>query len=262
MVSSISGAAISDQNRERELKGEHNSIRTAKCGMTPHYMLRRLAPDLFVAERPLRFYGVEVGTRMTAIRLSDSSLFVHSPVALDRDLRRELESLGTPRFAVAPNRLHHLFAGQYTAAYSELQLFVAPGLERKRPDLSIAGILSDEVPAGWNGQIDQEIVRGYPMLNEVVFFHRSSRTLLCSDLVFNVREDSPPVTRWLTWLIGGYKRFGPTALEKFLIRDRGAARQSLNRLLSWDFDRVILAHGQILESGGREAMRRGYAWLL
>jgi len=33
-------------------------------------------------------------------------------------------------------------------------------------------------------------------------------------------------------------------------------------ILAWDFDRVVVAHGEVLESGGREALRQGYAWLL
>ena len=46
------------------------------------------------------------------------------------------------------------------------------------------------------------------------------------------------------------------------MRDRAAARQSLEQILAWDFDRVIVAHGDIRESGGREALKAGYAWLL
>ena len=38
-------------------------------------MLRELSPEqLWVTEMPLRFYGVEVGTRMTVCRLSDEGL--------------------------------------------------------------------------------------------------------------------------------------------------------------------------------------------
>lgn len=224
-------------------------------------MLRELGPDLWVAHQPLRFGGAEIGTRMTVVRLPERRLFLHSPITLGPELRQNLDRLGVARFAVAPNRFHHLYAAEYTAAYPDLQLFVAPGLETKRPDLSVHGILQDEAPSGWRDHLGQVVVRGYPMLNEVVFLHRSSRTLITSDLVFNIRADSPALTRLVFRLVGGYGRLGPTLLERVLIRDRPAARESLNRVLAWDFDRVILAHGHILESGGREALRKGYAWL-
>lgn len=223
--------------------------------------MKRVDEDVWVAEQPLRFGGFEVGTRMTVIRLPGDRLFIHSPIRLD-GARAELERIGRPRYVVAPNRLHHLFAAEYCTAYPEVELFVAPTLDKKRPDLRIAGVLGDGAPSGWADQIDQAVIRGYPTLNEVVFFHRASRTLLVSDLVFNIGADSPLLTRFGTWLIGGYGRFGPTFLERLFIRDRRAARASLERILTWDFDRVVLAHGNVLESGGAEELRRGYAWLL
>jgi hypothetical protein len=225
-------------------------------------VLRELARDLWVVERPLRFGGLEVGTRMSVIRLSGGELFLHSPVAPDSGLRKELEACGAPRFAIAPNRFHHLWAGEYAVAYPELALWVAPGLPEKRRDLAPAGVLGDEAPPGWAGQIDQVFFRGFPLANEVVFLHRASRTLIATDLVFNIRADSPAATRLAFRLLGAYDRFGPSRLEKLLIRDRPAARASLERILAWDFDRVIVAHGQVLESRGREALRDGYAWLL
>ena len=224
--------------------------------------LRPLAPDLWVAERPQRFLGLEVGTRMTVIRLADGSLLLHSPVALDAGLRRELDALGPVRFAVAPNRVHHLYAGKVAEAYPQARLWIGPGLERKRPDLVFEGILGDEAPAEWRGQLDQAFFRGRPYENEVVFFHRASRTLILCDLAFNFGPRAAAPTRLLMRLLRSYGSFGPSKLDPLLIRDRRAARESLERILAFDFDRVVIAHGDVLESGGHEALRRGYAWLL
>ena len=224
--------------------------------------LRKLAEALWVADRPQRFYGLEVGTRMTVMRLADGSLLLHSPVELDAGLRRELDAIGPVRFAVAPNRVHHLYAGKVAAAYPGARLWVGPGLERKRPDLVFAGVLGDEAPAEWRGQVDQVFFRGRPYENEVVFCHRASRTLILCDLAFNFGPRAAAPTRLLMKLIRSYGRFGPSKLDPLLIRDRRAARESLERILAWDFDRVVVAHGEVLESGGHEALRRGYAWLL
>jgi len=225
-------------------------------------MLAALDRDLWTAERPQRFYGLEVGTRMTVMRLADGSLLLHSPVSLDAGLRSELDSLGRVRYALAPNRLHHLYAGEVAAAYPGARLWVAPGLERKRPDLQIAGVLGDEAPPEWRGQVDQVFFRGRPYENEVVFLHRASRTLLLCDLAFHFGPHAHPATRLLMRLIRSYGRFGPSRLDPLLIRDRRAARESLERILAWDFDRVVVAHGDVLESGGHGALRAGYAWLL
>ncbi len=199
---------------------------------------------------------------MSVIRLKGGELFLHSPVSLDPELRGELDGLGTVRFAVAPNRMHHLFIGEYAEAYPKLELFAAPGLETKRKDVAWQGVLGDEAPPAWAGQLEQLFFRGYPLANEVVFFHPPSRTLLLTDLAFNIGSDSPTPTRIAYRLLGAYNRFGPTLVERVLIRDRSAGRASLQGILEWDFDRIIVAHGRVLERGGPEALRAGYAWLL
>ena len=94
-----------------------------------------------------------------------------------------------------------------------------------------------------------------------MFLHRASRTLLLTDLAMNVTNPRPRSRALWFWLIGAYGRFGPTRVLKLFIRDRVAARRALERVLSWDFDRVTLTHGEVLERGGREALRKAYAWL-
>ena len=224
--------------------------------------MRALAPDLWVVDRPQRFFGLSVGTRMTVIRLADGSLLLHSPVVLDPELRRALDALGPVRYAVAPNRVHHLYAGDVAKAYPDARLWVGPGLEKKRPDLRYVAILGNEAPSEWRGQVDQAFFAGRPYENEVVFFHRASRTLVLCDLAFNFGASAPLGTRVWMSLILSYGRFGPSKLDPLLIRDRAAARASLERILAWDFDRVIVAHGDVLESGGHAQLAQGYAWLL
>src|SRR3712207_6901152 len=66
-------------------------------------------------------FGLEASTRMSVVRLSGEggALWLHSPVALDRRLREDLEGLGRVRFVVCPNLGHHMFAGEYVAAYPD-----------------------------------------------------------------------------------------------------------------------------------------------
>lgn len=224
-------------------------------------MLRRLADDLWVTERPQRFFGLPVGARMTVIRLSGGRLLLHSPLPLDTPLRADLDALGRVAYAVAPNRLHHLYAGDVARAYADARLWVAPGLPEKRPDLVHAGVLGDEAPIEWRGELEQAFFRGRPYENEVAFFHPASRTLILCDLAFNFGPRNAWPTRVLMSLLRSYGKLGPSRLDPLLIRDRAAASASLERILAWDFDRVIVAHGDVQESGGYALMRDGYAWL-
>jgi hypothetical protein len=224
--------------------------------------MQPLAPDLWVVWRPQKFYGLPVGTRMTVIRLSGGRLLLHSPVALDPHLRAELDAIGQVAYVVAPNRLHHLHAGKVADFYPDARLWVAPGLETKRPDLRFEAILGDEAPVEWRGEVDQTFFAGRPYENEVAFFHRASRTLILCDLAFNFGPSAAAPTRMLMKALRSYGTLGPSKLDPLLIRDHKAARKSLMRILSWEFDRVTVAHGDVHETGGHARLTEGYGWLL
>jgi hypothetical protein len=225
-------------------------------------MIREVAADVWIAEQPLRFLGLELGARMTVVRLPGSRLLVHSPIAWSRGLAEDVERLGSPAYLVAPNRFHHLNAKASQSAYPTSRLFVAPGLESRRPDLSFERVLSGDPLPEWSDVLDQELVAGFPMTNEVVFFHRSGRTLIASDLVFNIGAQSPQLTRLAFRLMGAYGRPSTTLLERVLIRDRLAFRRSLERILCWPISQLIVAHGSIVREGGHAALADAYAWLL
>ncbi len=224
--------------------------------------MQQLHSDLWIADSPLRFVGLEIGARMTVVRLPGPKLLLHSPVAATAELVREVEALGPVSYIVAPNRFHHLFAGEWSQACPEASVYVAPGLAEKRPDLEISGVLTDEPEPGWAGTIDQVLVSGFPLANEVVFYHRPSTTLIATDLAFNIGSSSAPLTRLVFRLSRAYGRLSPTLLERLFVRDRSAFRRSLERILEWPFERVVVAHGEVSEVGGREELERGYAWIL
>lgn len=225
-------------------------------------MLRELAPDLWVTEQPLRFLGIELGTRTTVIRLSNGSLFIHSASRLNADLHHELETKGPVRFVVAPNKFHHLFVGDYQRAYSDAEFYCAPGLEAKRADLKFAATLTDEAPAGWRGQLEQLVFSTFSPLNEVIFFHHASRTLLLTDLMFNVTRSDSALTRLALTLDGGFGAPAvPRTFRMMLKWHRAATRALVDRILEWDFDRVVVAHGDVIESGGKRVIAAGWSFV-
>jgi hypothetical protein len=221
-----------------------------------------LAPDLWVAARPFRVLGfLDIGTRMTVIRLPDGGLLLHSPVEADAATRAAVEALGPVRWIAAPNRFHHLFAGAWRAAHPEARLLGAPGLDAKRRDLAFDGVLGDAPNPAWGGAIDTLLLQGAPFTNEVAFLHRSTRTLLLTDFAFHPTPASNRGLRIWTTLTTVPDGFGPNAVARLTIRDRKAFRASIDRMLGWDFERVVVTHGEVLEAGGREALRRAYEWL-
>lgn len=224
--------------------------------------LRSVVSDVWVAEQSLRFTGVEVGARMTVIRLPDGNLLLHSPIERSAALAAEVAALGVPAIVIAPNRLHHLYVQPWLAEHAGSRLFVAPGLDAKRKDLKVDGVLGDAPLDAWSAVLDQALVAGAPFTSEVVFFHRPSATLIVSDLLFNVGDESPGLTRAVFRLAGAYGRPATTPLERLLVRDRDAFRRSLTRILDWPIERIVVAHGSVFEGDGRAALARAYDWVL
>lgn len=219
-----------------------------------------LAPGLFVQTRDLRFLGVETGARCTLIRLASGGVFVHSPGPLDEEVRALVDRLGPVTAIAAPSLFHHLCAGDWKQAYPDALLCACPGLDRKRADLPWDLTLGDEAHALWKADLEQVFFGARTMENEVVFFHAASRSLVCCDIVFHLSEHPSLLTRLAGRLLGNGKP-GATWLEHIMIRRRDEAREQIDRILSWDFDRIVLSHGPIIETGGREILRRAYAWL-
>ena len=223
--------------------------------------LEQLDEDLWVARRPLKLIVGDVGARMTVIRLPDGALLVHSPVALDADTRAALDALGPVRWVLGPCKVHHFHLADFAAAYPDAALLAAPGLPEKRRDLKFAHVLTDELALPFGGAVLHHVFGGAPMMNEVVLLHRPTRTLVLTDLAFNLPSGARNEARLFHRLVGATGRFGPHRIVRLGIRDRAAAARSLEHVLGWDFDRVIVSHGEVLETGGQAAVRDAFAFL-
>jgi hypothetical protein len=218
--------------------------------------LQQVAEELWILETPLRFLGMPIGRRMAVARLAGGELFVHSPAELTDVVRGALDDLGLVRFVVPASSLHgHLFMDQYHAAYPEALLFAAPRLEQRRQDLRFDGELEDQPDPRWAQDVDQLLFRGPSLGAEVLFLHRASRSLLVGDVVWNVTPTMGWAPRvWAGWRPG----VRPTPLFRLGLRDRQGAREAVRRVLEWDFDRIVIGHGEMVHSGGREAFRQAY----
>jgi len=232
---------------------------------------RSLAPNLWIFDQPDFSTGfAKIGTRMTVIKLASGGLFLHSPIKLDDQTKQALDALGKVRDVVAPSRAHHLFVGDYLKEWPDAKLYGPPGLVGDIPDfrarlgargdLKLDAVLGDEPQQEWAGEIDQHLFKGAPGLNEIVFFHRSSRSVIFTDLVFNVPADFKEARIFYT-VVGGRGHFGPHRLIRQAIRDRKAARESVAKILEWDFERVIVTHGNVLESGGHQKFADAFSYL-
>src|SRR5262249_13712945 len=142
--------------------------------------------EMWIADGPtVVSAGFRYPTRMAVIRLDDGGLFIWSPVALSLGIRTEVEALGPVHFLVTPTKMHHLSLTMWRHAYPGAVLYAAPGSRERRLEIGFDEDLGNEPGQGWKGQIDQVIVRGNAIAEEVVFFHRRSGAVLFADLLQN-----------------------------------------------------------------------------
>jgi hypothetical protein len=114
---------------------------------------------------------------------------------------------------------------------------------------------------GLAGTIDELPIDGF-RLAETVLVYRPARALLVADLVHNVGRPQHWWAATYTRMMGFYDQVALSRMIRWAaFADRAAARRSLDALLELSFDRLIVGHGQPLESGAREAIRSAYRWL-
>jgi len=220
-----------------------------------------LGPNIWTAWRPLRFLGVSMGTRMTVVRTAAGKLWLHSPYDPGTQIRHQMDELGPVSYAVCPNRMHHMLVGQILELYPEAKLFLSTALPKKRPDLAHGQVLGDDCPEEWEGDIQVLRLKGHPWLDEQIFLHQPSGTLILTDLMWCVDEEFSAPVRGFAWLVGQYKKHVVMPEIRISFTDKKAARATVEVILDWEFDRIVLAHGPIVLRNGRQVLREAFSFL-
>ena len=232
-------------------------------------MIRQIDRNLWVTEQPLRFLGLEVGTRMTVVKLSDNSLVLISPIKIDSEIEQQLNTLGIVRYLISPNLFHYLYLARCQQIYPQAQTIAPPGLAAKQPNLKIDRVFTrDKIE--FNSELEFLRFEGFRVLippkvktiNEIVFYHPASKTLIITDTAFNFDRTFPLTTQLAARVLGSYGKLKPYWLDKIASQDKQKLKKSIDKILTWDFQRVIMAHGTIVENNAKEQLTAGYQWLL
>lgn len=224
--------------------------------------LIQFAPNIWHAQREFTASGIRISSRMTVVKMTDGSLWLHSPIRLDADLVRQLQALGEVKYIVAPNKAHHLFAGDALATFPDAHLFGAPGLREKRPDLTSLQELTREIPTAWQTDLDQIFVEGIPFGNETVWLHRASGTLIVTDLLQWWQGDLSLPARLFAQLTGVRKSLAIPTTVNWMIKDKAALTKSARAILDWPFDRLIVAHNSVIEKDAYAEVKWAFLFLM
>jgi hypothetical protein len=216
----------------------------------------RLAEGLWYIERRLSMpLGVGLPSRTTIVR-HEGAVTVISPPPPHEETFAAIESIGKVEALVAPNSFHYLFVNSAAERYPDAKIYLAPGLQRRIAELPAGADLCEVSPSP---DIDRIILGPIGNWSEALLFHRPSRTLILSDTAFNLANVASVYERLFWRAFGVPKGFGPSRTAKFtLLSDRAVAGAALRRALDWPFERILVAHGDVVQTSARARFDRAF----
>lgn len=201
----------------------------------------------------------KLGRRMTIVRLGSGDVFIHSAIRLEPPDLGWVASLGPVRGIIAPNAYHCSDAPWMARQFPEATVFVPASKIPQFQSLGVAAQNLLDFPRNIAGELECFPMNG-TRIGESAFIHHPSRTLILCDLAMNMEDVFTGLEgAFMRWnRVGG--RFGVTRLTKLLFtREKKALVHSYGRVLEHDFDRVIVNHGAVLATGGRELLAASVA---
>jgi hypothetical protein len=224
--------------------------------------LRSLSPDVFSYADDLRVPGgMLLPSRSTVVRSAKERIAIVSPLGFDDDAARAIDALGEVEALIAPSCIHYLFLKRAIARWPKARVLGAPGLERKIPGVAFEPLPTTGDIEVLGGELRVREIEGVPYIREHVLLHARSRSLLVTDLVFNVHEARGFGMPIFLRVVGAWKKTAQSRMWRLFVKDRVAAGASLAEVLSWSFDSVVMAHGEPVTSEARERLAGALTWL-
>ncbi|KAL7576406.1 hypothetical protein ACA910_018211 [Epithemia clementina (nom. ined.)] len=260
---------------------------------------------VYSADRPFIWNKIDVGGRMAVIEMPTTTtngkrdLWVHSPVNLDEPLRKALSNLGTVKYVVSPNYEHLKYASQWHQAFPEAEMWACPGLPERMPEIAWKGEFPHQLrPVSWKNNMDpsdagsklpwdaeflqalhidmeKNPFTGKPFFNEVIFYHKPSKSLIVTDCFWNYPSRDTPNSDFQEddtwemaprvdvpfgtslWKFGMDKIYTPF-YNNFMVTDPSAYRDVCHHIMNgWDIETIIPCHGDILR--GRDLTQKALA---
>jgi hypothetical protein len=225
----------------------------------PHSPIQELAANLWHVTGILPAKG-HPPREMILYKLPDSTLLIHSGIALNEAGMAQLESLGTPKIMIVPNRIHRLDARIFKQRYPDL-IVVAPAAAIPYVEEVVSVDASAEEFLPQYGIVCHQPIGIRPQ--ELAYELRlpTGKALVFTDILFNLTDsylEQYGSTKLLLKTLGASGFFGITRLGKmFYMTDRNAYRQWLESLANNipDLQVISVAHGEVITSNCTQKLR-------
>ena len=218
---------------------------------------RPLAENLWLLAYPLKMLGADLRRNVTLIRLRSGKVVIHSTAPFSPEDVSAIRALGEPGWLLDGILRHDTFTKEGRAAFPGIPYLAPEGFSE------VVGFPTEPIvpaPVEWDGELQALEIQGAPEARDTALLHVPSRTLILTELVFNFGGDEPIWTELLLRVaVGDHHHPGMSRPMKAGVKDKAAFESSLATILGWDFDRVIVGHGDVIDFDGKAILRAALA---
>jgi hypothetical protein len=218
-----------------------------------------VVPDsIWVTERPVWFSGVRQRARTTIVRLSGDALWVHSPCTPTDDVCAALDALGEVRWIIVPNRFHHLQTPATAARYPNAVVVGPTSAQSRNRRVSLSMGTDDLAYVRATPELTGIQLGGVPFLDETVFFHPASGSLIAADLLMSACARDHFTSRIAGRILGHYEKVRTPPDVRWNTRASTAVAESIAQLRALPLQRILVAHADPITD--RPAEQLAEAW--
>ncbi|KAF9057191.1 hypothetical protein BJ165DRAFT_15203 [Panaeolus papilionaceus] len=235
-------------------------------------VIREVTKGVWTFSRPFSRFGIwPIGGRSTAIQLRGGDLWILASTPLDTETKAKIDELGPVKYIIGADAVHHLYLTEFKDTYPNAKLIAPKGAITRHGNKKLVfdGVWGQDPPDtkyGFEDEVEHCYFSGFKN-KDVAFLHKESKSLIEADLLMNLpcKEQYSKSKSSPTFLgIGG---FGPSSwlhskLTANLGTDDAAMRRDAKTVDSWDFERIIPCHGDVIEKDAKQAWRDVYKFFL
>lgn len=230
--------------------------------MTGPSVFQVVVPDaIWATERPVWFGGVRLRSRTTVVRLTGGALWVHSPCPPTGEVCAALDALGEVRSIVVPNRFHHLQTPAAAARYPNARVVGPKSAQARNAQVSVAMGLDNPGYVGATPELTPIQLKGIPFLDETVFFHAASGSLIAADLLISACARDHWTWRMAARLFGRYEKIRTPPDVRWNTRANAAAAESIAQLRALPLQRILVAHAEPITDRPVQQLTEAWAFV-
>ncbi|KAH0581849.1 hypothetical protein H2248_011527 [Termitomyces sp. 'cryptogamus'] len=233
-------------------------------------VIREVVKNIWTFSCPFARSGfIPFGGRSTAIRLKNGDVWMLPSTPLDPQTKTKIDELGPLKYIVSPDAVHYLFLSEVKNAYPEAKLIAPVEVVDRLKDLKFDGAWGRDSPTtsyGFEDEIKACFFSGFKN-KDVAFLHVESKVLIEADLLFNLPATEQYLKSSSTPNLPFIRGLSPTSwFHPRMIWSLGvnkeAMRQDARTVASWDFEKIIPCHGDVIEADGKKAWESVYKFYL